>query len=438
MGAISCRCIARTWRDCEDYAVVLMSSCGSLSFLQNEGLLKQSSSGGPPPPAVLVLGGSTFMGRETVDALLQLPSRVCVVNRGRSYWGTRDPSNGRVARVVADRRDKRSFAERLDAVTNMLEEKWALVADFSAYDGADMRCALEGLSGRFKKYAYISSDSVYEVSSAAGSEWATRAPMIDETFSQRPADGAVRKRLRKADSYGDGKLEAEEVLAAEMASNASGVALRLPDVIGPFDDTFRLWAYWHWLRAGPGSPPQVQKRHSKRARLDAPLQSNSEDPPLAFVFSRDVARFLVHLVGQQLDKKFDAVNLGSDMQVPLQDFLELLGKASHPNLASEDTIPFDEVERPRSFLPSVGRPLPLDFQHLKKVYGFETTPLPDVLQVCADWFSMACKEFPEEAAEAAMKLPAAARDAALAAAELKKPESPRSSSNSSSSSSASA
>ncbi|CAE7336109.1 C35C5.3 [Symbiodinium natans] len=408
-------------------------------MLENEAVLKAHAAGTRVTPAVLVLGGSTFMGRETVHALLQLPARVCVVNRGRSYWGTRDPSNGRVARVVADRRDKHSFSERLDEVTTKLEEKWALVADFSAYDGADISCALKGLRGRFETYAYISSDSVYEVSSAAGSGWAqhAQAQAVDESFSQRPADDAVRKRLRKADSYGDGKLEAEEALAAGLEHTARGVALRLPDVIGPFDDTLRLWAYWHWLRV-PDNPPQVRKQ-TKRARLESSTSTHSfEDPPLAFVFSRDVARFLVQLIGQRLDKKFDAVNVGSDMQVPLKDFLDLLGKASKASKASSQgptAEAFDEVDRPRSFLPSVERPLPLDFRHLKQTYAFQSTPLPDVLKICADWFSLACEEFPEEAAEAAMKLPAAARNVALASAELPPPKSPASSSNSSTSSS---
>ena len=433
-GASSTSCLAEACRDCSERILESMSSCGPLAFLQNEAALRQNASGAAMP-AVLVLGGSTFMGRETVHAFLELPARVCVVNRGRSYWGTRDPSNGRVARVTADRRDKPRFAEHLDAVTTKLQENWALVADFSAYDGADMKCALEGLRGRFDTYAYISSDSVYEVSAAAGTGW-MHGVTIDERFSQRPADEALRKKLRKADSYGDGKLEAEEALAAGLESNA-GVALRLPDVIGPFDDTFRLWAYWHWLRAGPDNPPQVRKLHGKRPRLDTPAPTSSEDPPLAFVFSRDVARFLVHLMHRRLDSKFDAVNVGCDLQVPLREFLELLNKASSTGgvTSSGGVLQLSEVDRPRGFLPSVNRPLPLDFQHLKSFYGFEPTPLPEVLQISADWFRAACKEFPEEAAEAVMKLPAAARHAALAAAELSPPKGTGSSSDESSSSS---
>ena len=395
-----------------------------LPYFENEEKLKAVS--GENQPMVLVLGGSTFMGRETVDALLQMPARVCVVNRGRAYWGTRDPTGGHTARITADRRDKNDFAQKIDAVTTRQKEPWSLVADFSAYDGNDINAALEGLRGRFSTYAYISSDSVYEVSTLAAAGWTTSATsrLVSENCSQRPADLATRSKLRKADGYGDGKLEAEEALAAGLAENSRAVALRLPDVLGPYDDTFRLWAYWHWWNAGEENRPEVQKCLKRPSPDSTDVDSG---PPLAFVFSRDVARFLLHLIGRNSGTSFDAVNLGSDLQLPLKGFLELLAKVS----GKPDTSP-RAVDRPKSFLPSVDRSIPLDFRKLKEHYAFTCTPLEEVLKICADWFQEACKIFPEEAAEACMKLPQSARAAALAHSGLEMPT-PRSSSSSSSS-----
>lgn len=410
-----------------------MTEPPKLSYFENADRLKATKTNGDSP-IVLVLGGSTFMGRETLDALLQIPARVCVVNRGRAYWGTKDPSDGRVARVTADRREKSEFAEKIDAVTTLQNETWSLVADFSAYDGDDINAALQGLRGRFHLYAYISSDSVYEVSELAGAGWqsCSDAP-VSEMCSQRPANQEMRKRLRKADGYGDGKLEAEEALAAGtgMSTHARAIALRLPDVLGPYDDTLRLWAYWHWWHAGPDNRPQVKKPTLKRR--DPSQAPDHLDPPLAFVFSRDVARFLVHLISRRLPEFssratcFDAVNLGCDLQLPLRSFLELLARQA----GVKDGCPV-EVERPKGFLPSVDRPLPLDFRKLKESYGFTTTPLEEVLRICAEWFAEACKSFPEEAAEAAMKLPPYARAPALAYSGLEMPT-PRSSSSDSSS-----
>eukprot|EP00434_Breviolum_minutum_P016899 symbB.v1.2.014910.t1/scaffold1101.1/size137853/20 len=57
------------------------------------------------------------------------------------------------------------------------------------------------------------------------------------------------------------------------------------------------------------------------------------------------------------------------------------------------------------YLPSVDRPWPLSCEKAKKVYGFQATPLDDVLAACVDFFEDSCAKFPEEAKKAAMKLP---------------------------------
>jgi len=399
---------------------------------------------GSESPAVLVLGGSTFMGRETVQALLDLPARVCVVNRGRAYWGTDDTSMGRAARVVADRRDAELFAARLDVATERLGTRWALVADFSAYNGSDIQAALSGLRGRFDVYAYISSDSVYEVSSWAGQEWKVQesgasTPHVSESASTRPVSEKTRKRLRHADSYGDGKLQAEEALAAGLAGDATagrGVCLRLPDVIGPFDDTLRLWAFWHWLHAGPEHPPEVHETPpAKRPRRSSTGEASElpapGDVPLAVVFSRDVARFVAGLVRAPAIAgvpRCDAVNLACERQPTLQAFLRTLAAASGLGEPA-----FAATSRPKAFLPSVDRPWPLCCDHMSKAYNFAPTPLEEVLKVTADWFADACSKFPSEALEAARKLPPGARKAAVA--RLGQPSPPPSSSSSEDSSS---
>lgn len=385
---------------------------------------------------MLVLGGSTFMGRELVQRLVGRPARVCIVNRGRKYWGTDDTSGGRAARLVADRREADAFAAMLDEATKRLGTRWALVADFSAYNGADIRASLAGLRGRFDTYAYISSDSVYEVSAWAGNGWLPQAgcegePRVAEAASERPSDQAAQRRLRRADGYGDGKLEAEEALAAGLAECAGcrGVSLRLPDVIGPFDDTLRLWAYWHWLHAGPEDPPQVpDSRAAKRPRRSSQdggcegrqgAQDAAEEDavPLAFVFSQDVARFIAGLLDAPAIPDMpahDAVNLACEQQLHLRGFLGLLASAA--GLASPPRVAV--VEKPKTFLPSVERPWLLSCKRLLEVYSFKPTPLPDVLKCCADWFAKACEEFPAEARRAAGKLPARARKAAIERARL--------------------
>eukprot|EP00928_Gymnodinium_smaydae_P029945 TRINITY_DN22402_c0_g3_i1.p1 TRINITY_DN22402_c0_g3~~TRINITY_DN22402_c0_g3_i1.p1 ORF type:complete len:458 (-),score=99.90 TRINITY_DN22402_c0_g3_i1:84-1418(-) len=433
------------------------SSMQESTFLQNgDALIEKQADGVGRSPAVMVLGGSTFMGRALVERLIDRGARVCLVNRGRTYWGIKDPSRGQAARLTADRRDAETFAARLDLATRRLSggnsgealARWDVVADFSAYNGADIRAALAGLQGRFGVYVYISSDSVYEVSSLAASAWlppphpdgrGDEPASVTESCSQRPPDVKTRRRLREADSYGDGKLEAEEALSAGLAdarcSGCRSISLRLPDVIGPFDDTLRLWAYWHWLQAGPlgAPPPEVQDLKGGKRRSAGDDNAVERDPPLAFVFSQDVARFIVeNVLGRALPPdapRSDAVNLGCQRQAPLPEFLGLFAVAS----GLTDPPALRAAKRPKTFLPSVDRPWPLSCSKASQVYGFTPTPLEEVLKSCADWFLQACEQFPKEARSSASKLPRAASAVAIKRAKLE--DAPKSSSSSDSDSS---
>jgi len=400
-------------------------------------------------PPVLILGGSTFMGRELVQAMLAKSARVCIVNRGRSYWGTKDVSGGRAAHLTADRNKPQTFAQRLDEVTTFLGGNWALVADFSAYNEDDIHASLAGLHGRFETYVYISSDSVYEVSAWAGRAWKSEASglfrsSVAEDATVRPDDKHLRAKLRQADSYGDGKLRAEEALSKTLScalrAEQRCLALRLPDVIGPFDDTLRLWAYWHWLRAGVDYAPQVRDLPAakRRKHSDTAASENNEtlpeDPGLAFVFSRDVARFITGLVGSTPPPgipQFDSVNLACDQQPTLRELLVMLAKASGLKAAPQ----LQAVKHPKTFLPSVDRPWPLSCQHAAKAYGFSATSLDEVLRICSDWFAEACVTFKSEAIRAAKKLPKGADKAAMQHSGLDPPSSSSSRSSSATSSS---
>mmetsp|Transcript_73471 Transcript_73471/g.204106 ORF Transcript_73471/g.204106 Transcript_73471/m.204106 type:complete len:422 (-) Transcript_73471:65-1330(-) len=383
----------------------------------------------PGQPAVLVLGGTNFMGRALVEDLVSREARVCVVNRGRLHWGTADPTAGKTARVVADRRHVDTFAKRLREATRRLGGVWDLVADFSAFDAPDMRASLNGLGAKFKVYVYISSDSVYEVCAWASDKWKPRSSSagqacVTENLSIRPPDKAKQDVLNEADSYGHEKLEAEEVLVERVPPGCRCLSLRLPDVIGPYDSTLRLWAYWHWLRAAEegAPPPQVPSfKRKKRSHSDsAPPNEAPLDQPLAVVYSRDVSRFILTVLDGRLPQEpppIDAVNLSCEEQVPLGAVLGLLAEASG---LPKKRPRFAVTKNPKTFLPSVDRPWPLNLQRMSDVYGFKPTPLADVLKNCALFFEEGCARFPRDARRAAKKLPADPADIALWVASLEK------------------
>lgn len=363
-------------------------------------------------PAVLVLGGTKFMGKAFVAEILE-QARICVVNRGKTYWAS-DPFADRIARVRADRDDAADFGDRLREATRRLGSEWDCVVDFSGFSGDDVQAALKGLQSAFKLYVYISSDSIYEVSSWAYEKWKPRQTQDGsyETFvcehaAARPENKEQQDILNNSDSYGHEKLQGEERLVQGIPGRR-GLILRLPDVIGPFDSTHRLWAYWHWLRAGElgAPPPQVQSYKRKRKMFDSEgmeIAQAAGDCQLAVVYSSDVAKFLASLVLRPPQgKAVDIINLCCDEQLQLSEFLERLflaagGNRKRPRLSPD--------KNPKLYLPSVDRPWPLSCEKAKKVYGFQATPLDDVLAACVDFFEDSCAKFPEEAKKAAMKLP---------------------------------
>jgi nucleoside-diphosphate-sugar epimerase len=118
------------------------------------------------------------------------------------------------------------------------------VVDFSCYDAR----AAEDLgvyiaSFNVPWYIYISTDSVYEVCEK------THDGPSHEDDAKRPVRLSVREALQSADMYGHRKLEAEEMLRTlqrELAHDEDAwrwVALRIPDVMGPRDTSYRWWFY---------------------------------------------------------------------------------------------------------------------------------------------------------------------------------------------------
>ncbi|PFH35667.1 NAD dependent epimerase/dehydratase family protein [Besnoitia besnoiti] len=398
-----------------------------------------------PPQRVLVLGGTAFIGRTVARRLHEEGYQLVFVNRGRSYWGSKLTEGAEHHR--ADRRDAKAFEACLDKLTE--EEKatqgrsWLAVVDFSAYKPSDIQAALNGLRGRYGLYVYISSDSVYEVSDA--DLW-KRSPSVTESHAVRPTDAHRASILRRKDRYGHNKLAAEELLRdTASAYRRPVVALRLADVIGPFDDTDRFWAYFWWTQVASCHPVLVEP--------------SGESQRMNLTFSEDVARAVSCLLGMPLlsedasenvaetnaaadDKALDernasgdeplfsAYNLACEETVTLVEFLNLLhmrcalhrsrgtlpalsasagapqasGKAKEAGDALVWRIEEDCLKCP-SFLPSVCRLTPLSMAKIRKELNLAPTPVAEAVNKTCDWTVTASRDFPKEAADAVKTLP---------------------------------
>lgn len=132
------------------------------------------------------------------------------------------------------------------------------VVDLSGYDGeAAFDLGNQLLSYRVGWLIYVSSDSVYEACAAKNHTGPTREEdaVRDEDLLSK-LEAAEEGEDENLDVFGHNKLAAEEQfrdLREETKEDPNGwgyVALRLPDVVGPRDTSYRWWFYQILIRVG--------------------------------------------------------------------------------------------------------------------------------------------------------------------------------------------
>lgn len=167
---------------------------------------------------VLVVGGTQFIGRVLVKHLLRSGHTVTLFNRGIT---APDLFTGRVTKLVGDRRVDLSA---LNGGT------WDTAVDLCGYTPREVASMLQVLTGKVKKYIFISTTSVY------------RVPCKPEGDEEMPL------RARIPDSNADEAMyysEYKVLCEAEVIKYFEGdsLILRLGVVTGPYDPTDRV-AYW--------------------------------------------------------------------------------------------------------------------------------------------------------------------------------------------------
>jgi len=181
---------------------------------------------------LLVLGGTRFIGRRLVEALLARGHKVTLFNRGQKL----DPFGNRVGRVLGDRKNPRDLGRAAHAGRDG-------IFDFLAYDAGDAALAVEAFAGRTAHFVHISTCSVY---------WCTGdfpSPVGEEDF-ERLSDFEERPSSIEY-AYGYAKRKAEEVYAAAGREREFPfTAIRMPIVGGEADPTLRHISYFHRIDDG--------------------------------------------------------------------------------------------------------------------------------------------------------------------------------------------
>lgn len=200
---------------------------------------------------LLVLGGTKFLGRHTVEAALAAGHEVTTFTRGR----TNPELFPEVERLRGDRDGG------LDALRG---RSWDGVVDTSGYVPRVVRQSAELLRDAVERYVFVSSISVYADFAEPVGEESPVAELDDPASEDVEAD------------YGALKAACERVVAEVHGERATLVRAGL--IVGPHDPTDRF-TYWPRRIAAGGDV----------------LAPGDPDAPVQFVDARDLAAWLVRL-----------------------------------------------------------------------------------------------------------------------------------------------
>lgn len=166
---------------------------------------------------ILVLGGTRFIGRAIVEALVGRGHEVLVSHRGEH-----EPTEGAVAAVAHLHVDRRELADKAGEVSAFSPEA---VVDCLAMSKASIEAAIAAVPADGARWVVLSSMDVYRAFAAVQHGTITDAVPLTEESPTREDTHPY------ADEMPDySKLEVEAVVRAR-----GGVVLRLPMVYGPFD-----------------------------------------------------------------------------------------------------------------------------------------------------------------------------------------------------------
>ena len=277
----------------------------------------------PKAKRILVFGGNGFIGSETVRKLLDGGDSVTIVNRGNWYFDSEE----RIKPFVSDHlKCDREQVLRLECPQLLHSGDYDAVIDFSSYNSNQVEQAIDVLQGRVGLYVYISTDSVYEVCDKDH-----KGPTKEED-AVRPKNRGKRLTMKRQEKYGHEKLACEEELRVQrQAGGFPYVALRLPDVIGPRDNSMRFWTYQLWV--------QTHKAIAHPVHLpDAVAETK-----FSLVHVEDVAKAIVDVVDAGNQVYDQAINLAFEEEFTLRKLIEAIARKEKVDLERSQFFTDDEL-----------------------------------------------------------------------------------------------
>jgi 2'-hydroxyisoflavone reductase len=235
---------------------------------------------------ILVLGGTKFLGRHTVEAALARGHELTLFNRGET-----NPELFPEAEKLHGDRD--------GSLAALEGGRWDAVVDTSGYVPRVVRRSAELLRDLAPHYTFVSSISVYADFSTGPSEASPVAELEDPSTEEfrGPAYGALKAACERvvAEVYGDGALLVRPGL-----------------IVGPDDPTGRF-TYW---------PHRI-------ARGGDVLAPEPRDGAVQFVDVRDLAEWTVRMVEQRAAGVYNAT--GPAHRLTMEELLDACRALANPH-----------------------------------------------------------------------------------------------------------
>ena len=305
---------------------------------------------------ILVIGGTSFFGKEIVELALDAGHEVTVFSRGNArpdFWNQIDHING-------DRNDAVDFANKL------ANKQFDVVIDNIAFNRDHVVNTLAALQGSISRYILTSTTAVFI--GAGPFDQPLREDDVKYDLPENPQLATFPKPTGAGMvSYATGKIAAEKAL---MEQQVTYTIIRPHIVVGPEDNHGRMQFFCQRLTDGK---PLVL--------INGGIQS------VQFVFSRDLARSYL-LALDNTNAVNQVYTIAGNKTYRLVEWVELLASCLgvHPNVIP---IPIDVLQK-ADFTYAEGWVLrgTLTFDVSKAVadLGFQPTPIEKWTKMVAQWY----------------------------------------------------
>jgi len=308
--------------------------------------------------SILMLGGTGFLGPQTVDAALARGHKVTLFNRGKTnpglypdlekLQGDRDPNKGEGLKAL----EGRSF----DAVV-----------DTSGYYPRTVKASAEMLAPKCAHYVFISSISVYADNSKPNSDETSAVGTIPDPTVETMGD--------QFQNYGPLKALCEQ--AAEAAFPGRTTNIRPGLIVGRGDPTDRF-TYW---------PARV-------ARGGEVLAPGNPTDPIQYIDAHDLGEWIVHCIENKVFGVYNAV--GPDRVHTIGELLQTCKDVSKSD-ATFTWAPADWLESQQIYgwahmpvwVPPTGEMAGFSSWSYKKsvAAGLKFRPVAETVKDTLDWWN---------------------------------------------------